>query len=125
MITSVFMDDIELALNTDYNIDLKLDTKKELSNNDEYFAKYLEDKLVFKINNKTLKFNYLGKEYDGDLVFFYVEVPDVTDPQPLEITNKILMAYFEDQRNIVKYKIGNKKTSEILTKGNDKALLKF
>ena len=43
---NVFMDDIELALNKDYNIDLQLTTKKELQNNDIYFEKYL-NKLSF------------------------------------------------------------------------------
>jgi hypothetical protein len=33
IIINVFMDDIELALNKDYNIDLQLTTKKELPNN--------------------------------------------------------------------------------------------
>ena len=125
IIINVFMDDIELALNKDYNINLQLTTKKELKDSDEYFEKYLKDKLQFKLQNKELPFVYLGKEYEGDLVYFYLEISDVETPEPLEVHNKILLQHFEDQQNVVKLKVGKKRKSEILNKKNDKALLKF
>lgn len=125
VIINVFMDDIETALNKDYSIDLQLTTKKELTNSDEYFKKYLEDKLEFKAEDKDLHFNYLGKEYEGDLVYFYLEVENVSKPTSLEVSNKILIKHFPEQQNVVKMKIGKKKRSKILNKKNDKALLKF
>jgi len=66
IIINVFMDDIELALNKDFDIDLQLTTKRELKNNDVYFEKYLKNKLAFKVDGKEKNFNYLDKEYDGD-----------------------------------------------------------
>ena len=45
IIINVFMDDIETALNKDYDIDLQLTTEKELKENDVYFEKYLNEKL--------------------------------------------------------------------------------
>jgi len=125
IIINVFMDDIETALNKDYSIDLQLTTKKELKTADEYFEKYLKEKLKFKLLDQELSFNYLGKEYEGDLVYFYLEIQDIETPQSLEISNKILVQHFEDQQNVVKMKIGKKRRSKILTKENDKALLKF
>lgn len=125
IIINVFMDDIELAVNTDYNVDLQLDTKRELENNDQYFEKYLKDKLSFKVNDKSQDYNYLGKEYEGDLVFFYLEIEKVINPKTLEVQNTILTENFEDQKNVVQLKNGKKRTSEILTKKNDKALLNF
>ena len=125
IIINVFMDDIEKAVNTDYQIDLQLTTKNELANANEYFEKYLREKLQFKLSNKELIYNYLGKEYEGDLVYFYLEIENVLSPQPLEISNRILVNYFEEQQNVVKMKIGKKRKSKILNKQNDKALLKF
>ena len=125
MIINVFMDDIELALNSDYNIDLQLTTKNELKDSDVYFATYLKDKLKFRIEGKEQPFTYLGKEYEGDLVYFYLEINNVKTPQSLEIENTILCQYFKDQQNIVKLTVGEKKMSKILDKINDKALLKF
>ena len=40
------MDDIEVALNTDYDINLQLTTKKELKDNDVYFQQYLQKKTI-------------------------------------------------------------------------------
>ncbi|MEQ6122860.1 DUF6702 family protein [Pseudotenacibaculum sp. MALMAid0570] len=125
VIINVFMDDIELALNKDYNIDLRLTTKEELKNSDEYFEKYLKEKLQFKKDSNNLKFNYLGKEYEGDLVYFYLEIENIDNPTSLEVTNKILVKHFSDQQNVVKMKVGKKRRSKILNKSNDKALLKF
>ena len=125
IIINVFMDDIELALNKDYNIDLQLTTKLELENPDQYFEKYLREKLHFKVQDQAFDFNYLGKEYEGDLVYFYLEIPNIETPQPLEIHNQILLQYFDEQQNVVKLKVGKKRKSKILNKENDKALLKF
>lgn len=119
------MDDIESALNKDYNIDLQLTTKKELENNDTYFIKYLKQKLHFKINNLAKDFNYIGKEYDGDLVFFYLEIENIESLQNIEIENKILTHHFPEQQNLVKLKVGKQYKSVLLTAKTDKGLLKL
>jgi hypothetical protein len=121
---NVFIDDIEIALNKDYNIDLQLHTKKELKNNNVYFIKYLKEKLHFKINNVPKEFNYIGKEYEGDLVYFYLEIENITEVNSIEIENKILTKHFLEQQNLIKYKDGDKHKSILLTAKNDKGLLK-
>lgn len=125
VIINVFMDDIEIALNKDYNIDLQLTSKQELKNSDEYFTKYLTEKLNFTVNNESVKFNYIGKEYEGDLVYFYLEIDNIENPTSLELENKILLKHFDEQQNVVKMKVGKKRRSQILNKKNDKALLNF
>lgn len=125
IIINVFMDDIESALNKDYNINLQLTSSSELKNSDSYFIKYLKEKLKFSINNDSLDFNYIGKEYEGDLVFFYLEIENITTPSPLSISNTILVEHFPEQQNVVKMKIDKERKSKILNKKNDKALLKF
>ena len=118
------MDDIELALNKDYNIDLQLTTKKELKNNDVYFEKYLKDKLTFKVDGTEHNFKYIGKEYDGDLVFFYLEIENINAVKNIEITNKILIKHFEDQQNLVKTKVDGVYKSVLLSKKETKGVLK-
>lgn len=121
IIVNVFMDDIEIVLNKDYLIDLKLDTKKELKNNDVYFKKYLEKNLRFKIDGFSKEFNYIGKEYDGDLVYFYLEIEDVPQLKSLEITNNLLTKHFPQQQNLTKCKLGEKQKSILLTKNENSA----
>ena len=122
---NVFMNDIEIALNKDYNIDLRLHTKKELKENDVYFIKYLKEKLHFKIDDISKEFNYIGKKYDGDLVYFYLEIENIKEVNSIEIENKILTKHFPEQKNLIKSKVGKKHKSILLTAKNDKGLLKF
>ena len=123
IIINVFMDDIELALNKDYNIDLQLTTKKELKNNDLYFEKYLREKLHFKIDNQSKKFNYIGKEYEGDLVFFYLEIENIENVKDISITNTLLMKHFPEQQNLIKTKVGSTNKSIMLTKDKTSGIL--
>lgn len=125
IIINVFMDDIETALNKDYNIDLQLTTDKELKKNDLYFEKYLKQKLQFKIDNIAKDFNYLGKEYDGDLVYFYLEIENINKVSSIEITNKILIKHFPKQENLIKSKVGKKNKSVLLSKDNYKETLTY
>ena len=122
---NVFMDDIETALNKNNNIDLQLTTKEELKDNDVYFEKYLKEKLSFKIDGISKEFNFIGKEYDSDLVYFYLEIENVKKVNTIEVINKILTTHFPKQENLIKSKIGKKHKSILLTSKNDKALLKF
>lgn len=119
------MDDIEIALNKNYSIDLKLNTKRELKENDVYFEKYIHSKLSFKIDDVSKKYTYLGKEYDGDMVSFYLEIENIEQVNTIDITNKILMDHFPKQQNLIKSKVGKKHKSLLLTVENDKGLLKF
>ena len=125
VIINVFMDDIETALNKNYTIDLQLTAKNELKDAEVYFEKYLREKLNFSVNKNNVDFKYLGKEYEGDLVYFYLEVSDIKNPTSLELSNKLLLDHFEEQQNVVKMKVGKKRRSKILNKKNDKALLNF
>ncbi len=125
IIINVFMDDIETALNSDHNIDLQLTTKRELKNNDVYFEKYLKEKLFFKVDGTTKNFNYIGKEYDGDLVFFYLEIENINEVHNIDITNTILTKHFPKQQNLIKSKVGEKNKSVLLTKDKNSAHLKY
>ena len=58
-------------------------------------------------------------------IHVFEEIENVSNPVPLEVSNEILTEYFEEQQNVVKIKVGKKRRSKILTKENDKALLKF
>ena len=125
IIINVFMDDIETALNKDYSIDLQLTTKKELKDNDVYFEKYLKEKLSFKIDTIAKDFNYIGKEYDADLVYFYLEIENIEAINTIEISNKILTTHFPKQQNLVKVKVADKNKSVLLTSDKFSEILKF
>jgi hypothetical protein len=125
IIMNVFIDDIETALNKNHAINLQLNTKKELKENDTYFEKYLTKHFMIKIDGVEKKATYLGKAYEGDNVFLYLEIENISRIKELEIFNSVLVTHFPKQQNLIKAKINGINRSKLLNKRNDKALLKF
>jgi len=123
IIINVFMDDIELALNKDYNIDLQLTTKNELPKNDVYFEKYLKEKIQFKLDEVFKEFKYIGKEYDGELVYFYLEIENISQLNKIQVVNKILIKHFPEQQNLIKTNVGKKNKSILLNKEKTSGIL--
>lgn len=124
VIINVFIDDIETVLNKTHQKEFELDTKKELKDSDTYFTQYLKKHIQFKVDEKPVAFNYIGKEYDGDIVYFYLEIKDIESVKNIEITNTLLIQEFSEQQNLVKSKANKKHKSVMLTKKKQKGILK-
>ncbi|MCD8404781.1 hypothetical protein LNI90_05715 [Tenacibaculum dicentrarchi] len=125
MIMNVFIDDIETAINKDYNVDLQLTSNNELKNVDSLFVNYLTKNFKIKINKKQVTYNFIGKEYDGDIVYFYLETEHITSINTIEIENNMLIKYFPEQQNLIKASVKEERKSLFLDKKNNKGLLKF
>ncbi len=125
IILNVFIDDIEVAINKDYDLDLRLNTKKELKNNTVYFEKYLREKLQFKIDGIATEFIYIGKEYDADSIYFYLEIENIAQLKTLEVTNNLLLKHFPKQQNLTKCKLSDKNKTFLLTKDKNFALFNY
>src|SRR5690606_40891120 len=61
-------DDIEDALQQRFDPSISLDTKKETKAADEDLKNYILQKINIKVNGKSVKLDYIGKEYDTDMV---------------------------------------------------------
>jgi len=122
---NIFLDDFEQTLNSVFNKEFRLDSKEELKDSNDYIQKYLQDHFELKVNDKVIKIHYLGKEYESDIVYLYIEVENVKGITTIEVKNSMLIDYFPKQQNLIKLKINNKFDSLLLTKSNDKGLLKF
>lgn len=125
IIMSVFMDDIELAINNEFDIDAQISNPNQLQNIDDYFLKYLQHHFKLKVNKQEKNYNFIGKEYDGNIVYFYLEIENISKIQNLEIQNTVLIKNFPDQQNLLKTKINNTHKSLLLSNKNDKGLLNF
>ncbi len=125
IISRVFIDDFELLLKQRYDKNVVLDPKLESSNANDYIKRYLKQKLGININNKPTQINYLGKEYENDIIYFYIEINNVEAIKTLNITNKLLFDQFEEQQNIVRTNIYAKHKTFILTPSSAIATLNF
>ena len=121
----VFIEDIEVSLNKNTGKQLNLASKTEVANVNDYYKKYLNEHLQISVNGKNQLFKYIGKEYDGDIVRFYLEITDIKELKSIEVFNNILTEDFSDQKNIVKIKVKDFNKTFYLNKSNNKSLLKF
>ncbi|MFS4483785.1 DUF6702 family protein [Hyunsoonleella sp. 2307UL5-6] len=124
IITRIFIDDLENVLKERYDESLTFDNENATAI-DDYLEKYLGEKLNIKIDDKTVKLRFLGKEIDMGIVKCYLEIENIKHISKIEITNEILFDLFEEQQNIIKLNINSKKKSYVLTKQKDNAVLNF
>ena len=120
-----FIDDIEKTLEGRYKIELELATEEENKNANIYLEKYIASKFEIIIDQKVKSFNFLGKEYENDIVFFYLEITNIEIINQISVQNRMLFEEFPDQQNFVKTNINKSKKTFILRKENDKEMLNF
>ncbi|GBF18711.1 MULTISPECIES: DUF6702 family protein [Arenibacter] len=123
--TRIFIDDFEKVLQERYGIKGSLATKEESDMADAYIEKYLRTKFMVEINDRPVDFDFLGKEYDNDIMICYLEVPkiDLGTATSISVENEVLMDIFEEQKNVVHFKLGNQKKSFVLIRENNKGML--
>ncbi|MDT7829621.1 hypothetical protein RQM65_13185 [Pricia sp. S334] len=123
--TRVFIDDFDNVLRTRYDFAAKLATKNESKQADAFIEKYVRAKFTVEINGKNASYTFIGKKYDADMMICYIEVPDVdlARTTSIQITNEILTDLFDDQKNIVHFKIDGKSKSFVLLKSDAKGML--
>lgn len=124
-ITLAIEDDLEKLLRVRYDKDITLAIEDEKPSINFYIEKYLKEKLKLKINNQEVEFKFLGKEYEDDIMISYLEIENIHHISSIQVINIILFDVFLDQQNIVRFKINSKNKSFLLTKENDKGMLKF
>lgn len=120
-----FIDDIEKTINNRFNKSFELATKNELSDSDKFIALYINQKFHLKINDQEKNYDYIGKEYENDVVYFYLEINDIKIINSIEVQNKMLFEEFQEQQNFIKLNINKQNKTFILIKDNDKDLLIF
>lgn len=125
IISRIFIDDFESLLRNRYDERLTISVENEDELVDYYTEKYLREKLKITINEQTSHFNFIGKEYEDDIMLIYLEILEVEYISSVEVINRILFESFPDQNNIVRFKINGFNKSVLLFKENDKGLLNF
>lgn len=125
VISRIFIDDIENLLRERYDESITLAGESEKLTVNYYVEKYLKEKITIKIDDEVQELNFIGKEYDDDIMFCYLEIADIETINTIEISNEVLFDLFDKQQNIIRVKIKRKNKSFILIKENPKGLLNF
>lgn len=121
----IFIDDFERVLEERYDFAANLATEEEAADANAYIEKYLRAKFVLQIDGENRPFVFLGKKYDNDVMVCYLEIPEVRfeKVKSIEVQNEILTDLFDEQQNIVHFKLKGKKKSFVLVRENNKGML--
>ncbi|WP_299337288.1 DUF6702 family protein [uncultured Psychroserpens sp.] len=125
MISRIDVADLEYTLQERYDKKITLTDINEHPMVDEYIKKYLNQKIEIKINTQDTPFNFIGKEYENDLVVCYLEIENIKAVNTIEISNSVLFDLFPKQKNVVKTKINSKTNNLIFTTEDRNQYLNF
>ncbi|MEM0999147.1 MAG: DUF6702 family protein [Bacteroidota bacterium] len=121
----IFTDDLESALEGLGAPPLRLHTEREHPKTDSLLARYLNHRIQFDVNDQQVTGNFLGKEYETDATWCYIEFADVPDPTTITVTNRLFFERFDDQSNLVHLEVHGKKKSLLLHIGMESDRAEF
>lgn len=116
----IFLDDFEEAL-TEFTQLEDFVLLEDSLHSHQAIEQYFRKNFSIVVNGAQSKYTYLGSEVEDDLVWCYLEVTNVASLESIEMVNTVLTEIFDDQKNLVHYKIGGEKKSFILTKSDVRA----
>lgn len=125
IISRVFIDDLEKLLQTRYDESIRLTKNGDSEKVSDYIKKYLGQKIKVELDGKPYKLKYIGKEYENDMLLFYLEIVDVPEFKKIGIKNAVLTDMFSEQKNLVHVEYKGEIKSLILTNGKDEDMLIF
>ena len=117
----IYMDDLELEIKNESQHELKLFSDKESPLADSLIVDYLDKHLKIQIDQNSVNRNYIGKEMSEDLmaVWIYLEVENQKKFEHIKIENTILTDLYYDQRNILNFKVDNKRKAFYILDSKD------
>lgn len=125
IISRIFVDDFEKLIRNRYDSNITLNNNEDEVIIDQYVKKYLHEKIDISINGQAKAISFIGKKYDDDIMYCYLEIENIASIKSFEIKNKVLFDLFDDQKNIVRTNINDKNKTFVLIPEKDKGLLNF
>ncbi|HSJ12644.1 MAG TPA: DUF6702 family protein [Gillisia sp.] len=125
VISRVFTDDFENVLKMRFDPTIRLGEKVETLGVNVHIENYLNQRFAVEVNGKPLKAKFLGKEYENDMIIFYIEIPNVKEMKKIQVKNTLLLDMFDEQKNLIHVEYKGKTKSLILAEGRGTDVLNF
>ena len=108
----VFANDLEKTINQINNSSVIIDNNDNMQDIDSLIFNYINKTIFLSINERKRDLSWIGKEFETDIVWLYLEILDVDKKIKKIISeNRFLFSSFEDQLNIMNFNIhGKQKT---------------
>lgn len=124
-ISRIFIDDFENMLQQRFDESIVLNNGNESEQTQFYIEKYLKSKIKVEINGEEKTIQYIGKEYENDIMYCYYEIENIPEINAIKVTNEVLFDLFNDQQNIMRLKINDKHKTFVLISEEKTGLLNF
>lgn len=111
--STYYTDDLEKAVEKQYNIELHLGTKKEHKEADMYINQYFKENFKLVIDGKEVEYEYIGKEIEIEKTYNYIEIMDIPSLKKINIESRMLFNIARTQENI--FKVKNNNTTKSIT----------
>lgn len=113
----LFVDDMEadmMAAGAPDN--LETGTQQEHPEAERYVSSYLDRHFIVSWNGERLPLELVGYELADDLhgLWLYLAAPAPTAPTAVAVDNTLLTATYPDQKNIVKFFVGEERSATLL-----------
>jgi hypothetical protein len=121
----IFTDNLEEAVAEDGGPVLKLWTDKEHTESDRFIADYLKSRLHFRVNEKVVDLEYLGKADALDATACFFQIRGIKDVKKMDVENSILINLYDTQANVVRFEVKEEKKFINLNKKSTRGAVDF
>jgi hypothetical protein len=111
----IFYDDLEAALKDEFGGKIDLKNPQNAQKNTEMLRSYFQKNFSLKENGKTMNYDFLGFNLEGEAAWCYIEVKGLKGNGRIDIQNKLLYSQFKEQIHIFHMNAGNRKKSAKIT----------
>lgn len=110
----LFVDDFEKVLTSKHKSVVSISSPKDKALLDAQISQYMKEHLSFKVDGRSVSYNYIGFEKEEDAVYCYLEVSNVPSLKKLDVTNSILHDLNSNQINILHVMVNGERKSQKL-----------
>ena len=122
----VFANDLEKTINQINDLNIIIDNDDNKKDVDSLIFNYINKTIFLSINEKECDLSWIGKEFETDIVWLYLEILDVDKKIKKIISeNRFLFSSFEDQLNIMNFNIHGKQKTVMAHKDKPVDILSF
>ena len=122
----VFANDLEKTINQINDSNIIIDNDDNMQNVDSLIFNYINKTIFLSINEKECDLSWIGKEFETDIVWLYLEILDIDKKiKKISAENRFLFSSFVDQLNIMNFYIHDKQKTLMTHKDKPVDILFF
>ncbi|MEZ5022938.1 MAG: DUF6702 family protein [Chitinophagales bacterium] len=116
----IFADDFQDVLEERTGIITHIGLPNEDVKTNDFIFDYLQEKIQININGEPREIKFSGKEVEDVSTWCYLYVPNVSEIKSIEVSNSVMVHWFNDQINVTHIDCNDKLKSTFFSKDRTK-----